>query len=413
MQHHDVIVIGAGQAGLAMSRCLTERGIDHLVLDRGAVGERWRSERWASLRLLTPNWMTRLPGHAYTGNDPDGFMHKDAVVAMLSRYARGFDAPVQEYKQVHSVTHDGARYRIQTGDQLLSAHAVVLATGACDRPHVPGWAARLPRSLNQITTTDYVSPDQLDEGGVLVVGASATGVQLAEEIRISGRQVTLAVGSHVWLPRRYRGRDIMHWMDRAGLLAERRDPSVPAKRALRQPSLQLVGSQPARDVRLDTLDRQGVRCVGRVLDADGDRLSLAPTLRAEIAAARTRTERVLDRINEHVGSRGADSTAGTRPTLDRLPESPSELHLGREGIRTVLWATGFRRSYDWLHLPVLGADGELIHTGGVTGMPGLYALGLPFMRRRNSTFIDGVGADARDLIQLIARQLGLRPQAAA
>ncbi|SFC22970.1 flavin-containing monooxygenase [Tropicimonas isoalkanivorans] len=223
----DVLIIGAGQAGLAMSRCLADRGIDHVLLERGAVGQRWRAERWASLHLLTPNWMTRLPGWHYEGADPEGFMHKDHVVGMLNRYARSFAAPVEEFAAVESVRRSGRGFLVETQTGCWAARAVVIATGACDRPAVPHFSQTVAPGISQVTTADYVHADQLAPGGVLVVGASATGVQLAEEIHRSGRPVTLAAGAHVRLPRQYRGRDILEWLDRCGVLAEARDRPCP------------------------------------------------------------------------------------------------------------------------------------------------------------------------------------------
>ena len=410
----DVIVIGAGQAGLAMSHCLSGLGIEHLVLDRGAIAERWRNERWASLRLLTPNWMTRLPGYRYSGPNPTGFMARDEVTAFLTQYARHSSAPVREYCGVRSVTRTSERFLVETENGCFCARSVVVATGACDLPNVPDWAAGLSPAIRQVTTRDYLHPGDLEPGGVLVIGGSATGVQLAEEIQRSGRPVTVAMGSHVPLPRRYRGRDIMRWMDLSGILSEARDPDAPSERVMRQPSLQLLGARPSRDIGMKSMIAAGIRVVGRVAGADGSLVRLSDGLAGEVARGAARRNRVLDRIDAFIEANGVVARHGTRPSLPDVPGSEAEtLDLSAEGIRTVLWATGFRRSYPWLHLPALGADGELIQTGGITPVPGLYALGLPFMRRRNSTFIDGVGADAQDLSRHLAAHLGYRlPRAA-
>lgn len=409
----DVVVIGAGQAGLAMSHCLSAHGIDHVLLEKGAIGNRWRAERWASLRLLTPNWMTRLPGFAYEGSDPDGFMMKDEVVGFLNRYARSFTAPVREFTPLTALRRDGSGYLIDTGDSTIRARAVVIATGACDRPNLPGWAAHLDPGIAQVTTETYNHSGDLDDGPVLVVGGSATGVQLAEELRKTGRDVTLACGSHVPLPRAYRGRDVMAWMDVAGLLSEPRDPSIAPARAMSQPSLQLVGSTPPRDVGLDRLRSLGVRVVGRALGATGSGLQLSGTLNAEIARGEARRARLLGRIDAYISAHGIDAPRTCTPRVrPEFGADPRRLDLAGEGIRSIVWATGFRRDYSWLRLPALDARGELIQTGGVANLPGLYAMALPFMRRRNSTFIDGVGADARDLANHICRHLGHVPQAA-
>ncbi len=407
MERTDVIVIGAGQAGLAASACLSARGLEHVVLERGAVGERWRNERWASLRLLTPNWMSHLPGLPYEGDDPHGFMHKDEVTGLLTRYARRIDAPVRAHAPVQRLSREGTLFRIDSGAGRFLARAVIVATGACDVPNRPAWADRLAPRFEQITTRDYVHPGQLAPGGVLVVGASATGVQLAEEIRRAGHEVTIAAGRHVPLPRRYRGRDIADWMQAAGLLSEGRNPAVSAARTLNQPSLQLVGSAEGRDISLATLVAQDVRPVSRVLGAEGGKVLLSGDLGAEMARATDRANAILDRIDAHIAASGTPAAWPDRPAAPRFVASRHEtLDLDRAGIRTVLWATGFRRDYSWLDLPVLDAHGELREQGGITECPGLYALGLPFMRRRNSSFLGGVGQDAAEITADIARHLG-------
>ncbi len=410
----DVVVIGAGQAGLAISHCLSQEGIDHVILEKGAIANRWRAERWASLRLLTPNWMTRLPGCAYDGADPAGFMMKDELVGYLGRYARSFDAPVREFTPVDAVTRDGEGFLVSTGAATLRTRAVVIATGACDRPNVPDWASEVAADIAQVTTENYNHAGDIRRGGVLVVGGSATGVQLAEELHIAGHSVTLASGSHVPLPRVYRGQDIMRWMDAAAILSEPRDPAIPATRALRQPSLQLIGSTPPRNIGFARLQSLGVRLVGRAIGASGDRLALSGTLAAEVARGRARRDRLLSRIDSFIEGAAlhAPHQVTTYPDLP-LPADPRALDLRRAGIRTIVWATGFRRDYSWLRLNALNAEGELKQQGGVCDVPGLYAMALPFMRRRNSTFIDGVGADARDLTQHICAQLGQTPRVAA
>lgn len=396
MQHTDAIVIGAGQAGLAMSHCLGRRGIDHVVLDRGRIGERWRSERWDSLRLLTPNWMSRLPGRAYRGPDPDLYMTMPEVVRFLEDYARAGSAPVETGVTVRSVERAGNGYRIETDRGARMARVVVVATGHCDVPVVPAMARHLPAGIRQITPSRYRNPDLLPDGGVLVVGASATGVQLAEELHRSGRPVTLSVGRHTRLPRLYRGRDIMWWMDRLGVLDERADRARDLGRARSQPSLQLVGQPDRRTIDLAVLRDQGVRVVGRAVDVDENGVRLRDDLAETTAAAQATLDRLLARIDA--------AAPGRLPAAERMrpvvpDRSPAVLDLRAEGIRSVVWATGYRRDYAWLKVPVLDAAGEVIHHGGITPSPGLYVLGLRFLRRRKSNFIDGVGIDAEDLAE--------------
>ena len=410
MKRTDVVIIGGGQAGLAMSRCLGERGIDHVVLERGRLGERWRSERWDSLRLLTPRWQARLPGWSYRGPDPDGFMSKGEVVRYLEGYARSFVAPLEEGVTVEAVERDASGYRVSTDRDVWRASSVVVATGHCDRPSVPAFARALPHDVVQVVPTRYRHPRALPDGGVLVVGASATGVQLAAEIHGSGRPVVLAAGRHVRLPRRYRGRDILWWLDAAGVLAESAAEVRDLEASRRQPSLQLVGRPDHRTIDLATLHAAGVRVVGRAVGVRGGRVLLADDLAESVASAEARLARVLRRVDGYIERAGlaAEVPPAEAVAPVRLPPSPSALDLRAEGIRTVLWATGYRRSYPWLKLPVLDERGEIRHAGGLTPEPGLYVLGLHFLRRRNSTFLDGVGADARDLTDHLARALERR-----
>lgn len=405
MKRAETLVIGGGQAGLAMSRCLTERGVDHVVLERGRLAERWRSERWDSLRLLTPSWQSRLPGWSYRGPDPDGFMTREEVIGYLEDYARSFAPPVETGVAVQSVERDGDRFRVATSGGTWSASNVVVATGNCDRPLVPRFAGRIPREIVQVVPSAYRNPSELPRrGGVLVVGASATGIQLAEEIHRSGRPVTLVVGRHTRLPRRYRGRDIQWWLEAAGVWSETIADVHNLAAARIEPSLQLVGSPEHRTIDLGTLQDQGVRLVGRALDVEDGRLALAGDLGESIAAADARLARLFSRIDGFIDRAGlAGEVLPAAPIRAIVPrETPRSIDLRREGIATILWATGFRRSYPWLRVDVLDERGEIRHEGGVTPERGLYVLGLQFLRTRKSSFLDGVGADAEILAERIA-----------
>ena len=400
MRRTGTIVIGGGQAGLAMSRCLSDASLPHVVLERGRVGERWRRERWDSLRLLTPRWQSRLPGFAYDGPEPDGYMTKDEVVRHLERYAWTIAAPVEEGVGVFALRRGPDGYRAETSRGTWDAPSVVIATGNCDTPLVPEAAGSLPASLVQLTSTEYKRPGDLPSGGVLVVGASATGVQLADEIHASGRPVTLAVGRHTRLPRMYRGRDIMWWLDVLGVLDESAEEVSNLALARRLPSTQLVGRPDKATLDLPALLARGVRLAGRLIGAKGSRLSFATDLAEKAAAADARLVHLLRRIDAFARRNGLDGEIGPRPPFHPFPwpyEAPTELDVEEAGIGSVIWATGFKRLYPWLKLPVLDAGGEIRHEGGVTPLPGLYVLGLSFLRRRNSSFLDGVGRDARDL----------------
>lgn len=404
MKRTDTIIIGGGQAGLAMSRCLTDEGIDHVILERGRVAERWRSERWDSLRLLSPKWHSRLPGFRYQGANADGFMTMPEIISYFGRYAQSFSAPVQDETSVLSVKRSVGGYRVRTNQGDWKATTVVVATGHCDVPFVPKAAAGLSSRVHQVVPSSYKNPEQLPSGGVLVVGASASGIQLAQEIHRSGRPVTLAVGRHTRMPRRYRGRDITWWLETSGILDERADRAFDLESARRQPSLQLVGTPDHQTIDLGVLRDEGVRLAGRVSEVDGTRVSFYDDLQSNIDAAEQKLDRVLSRVDGFIDETLMAADAPDRRPTIQASGAPTELDLRDAGISSVLWATGYRRRYPWLRVPVLNIRGEIIHEGGVTPAPGLYALGLNFQRTRKSSFIDGVGDDARVVAEHITER---------
>ena len=407
MTRTTTVIIGAGQAGLAMSRCLSDLGIEHVVLERGKLAQRWRSHSWDSLRLLTPNWMTRLPGFQYDGHDPDGFMSVAELIAFLERYAVSSAAPVLTDTAVQSVERSGHGFRVVTNRSVWSASSVVVATGYSDLPAVPAARRGVAPSVRQMVPSDYRRPEQLAAGGVLVVGASSTGVQLADEIQRSGRQVTLAVGRHTRLPRRHRGRDILWWLDQLGVLSQGADAVHDIERSRHQPSLQLVGRPDHSSLDLAVLHDRGVRLVGRVRDIDGHRVALDDDLVVTTAAADFKMAEILTRIDQFIATTGiaAESPEPFKPTWPLAADTRDKLDLRDARIDTVIWATGYRRAYPWLRVPVFNAHGEITHKGGVTPEAGLYVLGLNFQCRRNSSFIDGVGDDAWVIAQEIAQSM--------
>ena len=393
------VVIGAGHSGLAMSRCLAERSIDHVVLERSEVANSWRTQRWDSLRLLTPNWQCRLPGYVYDGDDPDGFMTMPEVVEFITNYAKVIAAPVQSGATVTSVRHADDGYRVLSDQGEWRCQTVVLATGAFNVPRVPACAEALPPSVTTMTPMEYRNPEQLSEGGVMVVGASATGVQIAAEIQRSGREVTLAVGEHVRGPRMYRDRDIHWWMEAAGVLDERYDEVDDIVRARRVPSMQLAGTPERATFDLNALSSIGVKLIGRLAGINGSRAQFSGSLRNKCELADLKLGRLLKTIDEWALANGLDDSTPHQfePTgVDASP--PLELDLARGEIETIIWATGFRPDYSWLDVKVLDGKGMIRHDGGVVDSPGMYLIGSPFLRRRKSSFIDGARADAQELI---------------
>lgn len=404
----DVVVIGAGHAGLAMSRYLSEHAIDHVVLERGEIANSWRRERWDSLRLLTPNWQTRLPGYRYQGADQDGYMNMPEVVEFIDGYARVIAAPVRTTTTVCSVHASEDGYDVISDRGRWSCRAVVIASGAHAIANIPAIATALPTSVRSLTTKEYRNPSQLDDGGVLIVGASASGVQLADEIHRSGRPVTLAVGEHIRMPRVYRGLDIQWWLDACGILDERYDAVDDIVRARRVPSPQLVGTAQRMTLDLNALTERGVIIVGRLVGIRDDKVQFSGSLRNHCAMADLKLERMLDRIDAWAEASGMHTQV---PSPERFAPTyvqdapPLSLDFARGHIGTVLWATGSRPDYSWLHVPAFDRKGCLRHDGGIVDVPGLYVLGLTFMRRRKSSFIHGAEDDARELSTHIARFL--------
>ena len=316
-------MVGAGHAGLATSRLLTERSIDHVVLERGEIANSWRRERWDSLRLLTPNHQSRLPGFRYDGPDPDGFMTAPDVADFIARYAAAAEAPVRTQTEVTAVRAGDAGFRVVTRNGELACRALVIASGACNVPAVPALRAAVPPSVESFTPFDYRNPESLPDGGVLVVGASATGVQLAEEIRASGRPVVLSVGEHVRLPRTYRGRDVLWWMEASGIWDQRYDEIEDLVRARRLPSPQLVGTPKRVTLDLNALSAAGVELVGRLAAIRDGKALFSGGLANMFALADLKMNRLLDTFDEWaLGAGDLDAGPPERFEATRAPASP-------------------------------------------------------------------------------------------
>jgi putative flavoprotein involved in K+ transport len=403
-----VVIVGGGHSGLAMSARLTDAGVDHVVLERGEVAESWRRQRWDSFTLLTPSWQTRLPGKAYDGPDPDGFMTGAEITEFIRDYAGAVSAPVEERTTVTAVRANGDGYVVDTDGGPWSSRCVVLAGGACTLPATPEFAAAVPEGVESVNPLEYRNVDQLPEGGVLVVGAAATGVQLAEEIQASGRQVALSVGEHVRMPRTYRGRDIEHWMEVIGRLDERYDQVPEIRKARKTASPQLVGAPDRRTLDLNRLTDAGVQLRGRLGTIRGGIAMFSGGLRNHCALADQKLHRLLDDVDGWVTEHGleGDVSAPERPEPTRVPRDlPLSLDLARGEVQTIVWATGFRPDLSWLQLPVFDDAGRLRHDGGVVDAPGVYFLGGTFLRRRRSSFIHGAAADSADLAEHLTGHL--------
>ncbi len=408
MTNIDTLVVGAGHAGLAVSQLLTDAGHDHVVLDRGRVAERWRSERWDSLHLLTPNWMTRLPGWFYTGPDPDGYLSSAELIHHLERYAASFQAPVIPQTNVLEIAlahgRARARFRAVTDTDTWHARHVVVATGPHGGAHVPGGLSGMSGHLQVVTANSYRNPAALPPGGVLVVGASASGVQIADELSRSGREVFLAVGRHTRMPRRYRGMDSFWWLAATGRLARTIDEMADVGAARRENSLQVVGNPDpclrGRDLDLGVLQARGVRLVGKLEDVVGTVASFSSDLDETVADADRRMHRFLEAVDRYVDDAGLtrEVLPPMRPRPVKVSHPISRLDLATENIGTVLVAAGYRPYHPWLHLSVLAPDGSIRQQRGVTSAPGLYVVGQSFQHRRDSGFMGGARYDAHYVV---------------
>jgi putative flavoprotein involved in K+ transport len=396
----EVVVVGAGQAGLPVSCELTHAGVDHVVLERGRVGQTWRG-RWDSFCLVTPNWTVQLPGHPYDRQEPNGFMHRDQVVAYLERYAAGFSAPVREGVAVTSLERRrGGGFLLDTSAGQIAAGRVVLSTGAYQRPHRPSVAISLPPDLVQLDADAYRSPSELPSGPILVVGSGQTGCQIAEELHLAGRSVFLACGRAPWAPRRIGDRDPVWWLVNSGYVDEPAE-SLPNPAARLAANVQATGHGGGHDLHYRTLQRLGVKVLGHFLGADGRHARFATDLGESVAWGDKRNALIMDLVRKVVAECGMPPPEIPAPApLDiRTPE-----HVDLTGFGAVIFTSGFRPDYEsWMRC--LGAFDELgfpIHDEGAsTASDGLYFVGVHFLRKRKSSLLIGVGEDAA----IVARQI--------
>lgn len=414
-EHHTVIVIGAGQAGLSMSWHLTRRGVDHVVLERDTIAHEWLDGRWDNFTLVTPNWQCVLPGYAYDGDDPDGFMTRDLVYDFVRRYADSFGAPVREHVAVLSVQQaPGGGHVVSTSAGSMTADQVVVAVGGYHVPSIPRLAERVPETITQIHSSGYRSAAALPPGGVLVVGTGQSGAQIAEDLHLEGRQVHLVAGSAPRVARFYRGRDCVAWLQDMGVY----DVSIPehagglSKRE--STNHYVTGRDGGRDIDLRAFALDGMRLYGRLTDVGSDGvLRFAPTLEQSLDAADAVSEGIKNDIDAYITRAGLDAPVEERYTPVWRPESePTELDLEAAGVTSVVWAVGFRRDYRWLKVGVFDGEGHPAHTRGVTAAEGLYFLGLPWQNTWGSGRFAAVARDAEYLAEQMSPAVGARVPAA-
>ena len=415
MNRPDVIVIGAGQAGLCTSYFLAGRGIDHVVLDRGAMGGSWSQRRWDSFTLVTPNWTVRLPGAEYRGADPDGFMGRDEFAAYLTGWAKRFECPVRTGVEVAGLRRGGnPRLRVDTAAGPLEAPAVVVATGTMQTPRRPALARSVPARIAQLDAETYRNPGELAPGTVLVVGSGQTGGQIADDLRLAGRRVLLSVGGAGRIPRRYRGRDCTVWLDRLGFFDRTPDMlETPAQRF--RAEVQLSGRDGGRSVGAHRLRRDGVELFGRLAAVDGETMRFADDLRRNVESADAFSRTFRRGVDAFIDENGIDAPQPTAGELDGEPPERGRsapvrqsIDLADEDVTAIVWATGFAYDFSWIDFPVCDAMGYPVTDRGATSVPGLYFVGLNWMVTRKSGLLYGVGDDARHVASHIAGHLAAR-----
>jgi len=407
----SVVVVGGGQAGLSMSYCLKQMGVDHVVLEKHRIAHEWRERRWDSFCLVTPNWQCRLPGFAYTGPDPHGFMLKDAIVKYVEDYARSFGAPVLEGVSATSLrAAPGGGFDLETAAGACHADQVVVATGGYHVPSIPRIAERLPDEITQLHASAYRNPASLPTGGVLVVGSGQSGCQIAEDLHLAGRRVHLCLGGAPRTARRYRGRDVVEWLEEMGYYHMPVHEHPLKERVRAKANHYVTGRDGGRDIDLRLRAKEGMRLYGRLVGVRGAGVELAADLRRNLDQADAVAESIKTTIDKFIAQRAIGAPAEPRYVPVWEPtEEPAKLDLDAAGIKTVIWSTGFRTDYGWIEVPIFDGRGYPVHKRGVTAAGGLYFLGLPWLYTWGSGRFSGVAADAA----FIADQIGSRLRLAA
>lgn len=405
--HYSVVIVGGGQAGLSMSYCLKQRNIDHIVFEKHEIAHSWKNKRWDSFCLVTPNWQCQLPGFPYAGNDPDGFMLKSEIVDYVRNYAKSFDAPVKEGVEVMRVKPEGSdRFVVSTSIGTFTADQVVVAAGGYHTPRIPRIAERLPSPLQQRHSSEYRNPEQLPEGDVLIVGTGQSGCQIAEDLHLAGRRVHLCVGSAPRSPRRYRGKDVVDWLDQMGYY------DIPISEHPQKDSIRhrtnhyLTGRDGGREIDLRKFATEGMQLYGRLENIEGNRLYFKDDLQQNLDGADAVAESIKASIDKYIEKH--QLSAPTEPPYRPIwqPETPyRDRSLTEANIGSVIWSTGYHTDFRWIEAPVFDGNGYPCHDRGVTPLKGLYFLGLPWLYTWGSGRFSGVARDALYLAdQILAKR---------
>jgi len=406
--HSPVIIVGGGQAGLSMSYCLKERAIDHIIFEKQRLAESWRSKRWDTFCLVTPNWQCKLPGFDYPGDDPHGFMKKDEIVQYVEAYARSFKPPLKEGVTVLRLCrHDSGVFEVNTsiGDYL--ADHVVIATGAYHVPNIPRFAERFPASIVQLDSSNYKKPELLPPGDILVVGSGQSGCQIAEDLHLAGRRVHLCVGGAPRTARRYRGKDVVAWLHEMNYYNKPVHEHPLKERVRAKANHYVTGRDGGRDIDLRKFAIEGMRLYGRLREVRGNLLSFGDDLKHSLDQADAVSESIKTTIDKFIESKQIDAPTEERYRPVWEPGGQClELDYSEANISTVIWCMGYRTDYSWIEIPVFDGKGYPTHERGVTNVPGVYFLGLPWLYTWGSGRFSGVAQDAMFLANYIEARHG-------
>jgi putative flavoprotein involved in K+ transport len=395
----DVAIIGGGQAGLATSWYLKQAGVDHVVLEAGRVAETWRTRRWDSFCLVTPNWSVQLPGAKYAGPDPDGYMPLAELVDYFQAWSASFESPVLLNTRVSSLKKDGDDFVMELTGSELRARTVVVATGGYQRAHLPAGSEQLQQSVHQVLAEDYRNPSHLPPGAVLIVGSGQTGCQLAEELHDSGRKVFLSCGRCPWGPRRIEGRDIFWWAAQSGFLDRHRD-ALPSPFARLVGNIVTTGHGEGHDLNLRTLNEMGIELLGHFVGGSESKIHFADDLTASADFGDARLRDLWKDVEAYCAATDRPVPAFEWPQPLRL-KTRTELDIVGNGLGSVIWTSGYRPDYGWMKLPVCDDMGFPVQTNGICEVPGLYFIGVHWMRKLKSSILYGVGEDAELVAQHI------------
>lgn len=397
----NTIIIGAGHSGLAISYYLTKKKIPHIILEKGEIGEFWKSSTWDSLRMVLPNWMTQLPGFHYKGDEPNGFDSKQEYIKYLEDYAKSFKAPIKTTTSVISLTKQKDGFLVKTNKGLFLSKNVVVATGGLQVIKLPNFAKKLPKDITQLLSTEYKNPNQIKKGSVLIVGSGNSGVQIADDLQNSGYKTYLSVSKSRHIPRRYKGKDAIHWLQLLGKLDVKVE-DLPNKESQKITPLLMTGSAGGYSLNLHNLAKNGATLIGRIEDISLNKIKIKPDLEENLEFADNFYDSFTQMVDDYMKANHLNSPnlKGTKPKKSKNKKI-NQLDLKKENIKTIIWATGFINDFSWIKLDIFDKDGEPIHTKGLSKVPGLYFIGLKWLSKYKSNFIYGVGEDAKYITENI------------